>query len=138
MVSKFRPSLKFTTCECNPAEREVGHLNKYQVKQFLKLPKRFFSTHTYLLLKKKEKKTKMKKELRTVEFPYYVRHIAKHFPHPSLLITQLAAISLALVLQKRKFRSSCHGAAEMNLTRNHEDADLIPGLTHWVKDPASP
>ena len=24
----------------------------------------------------------------------------------------------------------------MNLTRNHEGVDLIPGLTQWVKDPA--
>ena len=23
----------------------------------------------------------------------------------------------------------------MNLTRIHEDVDLIPGLTQWVKDP---
>ena len=23
-----------------------------------------------------------------------------------------------------------------NLTRNHEVADLIPGLAHWVEDPA--
>ena len=23
-----------------------------------------------------------------------------------------------------------------NLTSNHEDMDLIPDLTHWVKDPA--
>ena len=32
--------------------------------------------------------------------------------------------------------SSHGGAAEMNTTRNHEVAGSIPGLTHWVKDPA--
>ena len=34
----------------------------------------------------------------------------------------------------RKIGSSHRGAAEMNLTRNHEVAYLIPGLTQWVKD----
>ena len=29
---------------------------------------------------------------------------------------------------------SC-GAVEMNLTRNHEVAGLVPGLPQWVKDP---
>ena len=30
--------------------------------------------------------------------------------------------------------SSWHGAAEMNLTRNHEVVDSIPGLAQRVKD----
>ena len=34
--------------------------------------------------------------------------------------------------------SSHHGAAETNLARNHEVADLIPGITQWVKDQALP
>ena len=34
--------------------------------------------------------------------------------------------------------SSRRGAAEMNLTRNHEVAGLNPCLAQWVKGPASP
>ena len=36
---------------------------------------------------------------------------------------------------KKQTRSSCHGAVEMNPTRNREVAGPIPGLTQWVKDP---
>ena len=34
-----------------------------------------------------------------------------------------------------EFLSYC-GMAEMNPTKNHEVAGLIPGLAQWVKDPA--
>ena len=36
------------------------------------------------------------------------------------------------------FWSSHLGAAETNLTRNHEVAGSIPGLAQWVKDLALP
>ena len=35
-------------------------------------------------------------------------------------------------------RSSHLGTAKTNLTRNHEVAGSIPGLSQWVKDPALP
>ena len=44
------------------------------------------------------------------------------------------ANQLAQTIQKNQIRSSHRGAAETNLTRNHEVAGWIPGLTEWVKD----
>jgi len=34
----------------------------------------------------------------------------------------------------KAMRSSCHGTAEMNPTRNHEVSGSIPGLAQWIKD----
>ena len=42
------------------------------------------------------------------------------------------------ILNKSTVWSSRHGAAETNLTRNHEVVGLIPGLTQWIKDPVLP
>ena len=39
---------------------------------------------------------------------------------------------------KDKLQSSICGSAVMNPTSIHEDMGSIPGLTHWVKDPALP
>ena len=39
-------------------------------------------------------------------------------------------------LKNIKLRRYSHGAAETNLTRNHEVVCLIPSLSQWVKDPA--
>ena len=43
-------------------------------------------------------------------------------------------MSLSQNLNLYKYRSSCRGAVEMNLSRNLEVAGLIPALIQWVKD----
>ena len=43
-----------------------------------------------------------------------------------------------LFFKSLKFRGSHRGTVEPNLTRNHEVAGSIPGLSQWVKDPALP
>ena len=47
--------------------------------------------------------------------------------------TMLVRNHILVFLFKKMFWSSRHGAAEMNLTRNHKDKSMIPGLTRWVK-----
>ena len=40
--------------------------------------------------------------------------------------------------KKKRKKEFHHGAAETNLTRNHEVVGLIPGLNQWVKDLVMP
>jgi len=42
---------------------------------------------------------------------------------------------LALVLNQKHLRSSCHGSAVTNLTSIHEDTGSIRCLAQWIKDP---
>ena len=42
---------------------------------------------------------------------------------------------IKLEFKSKYFRSSRRGAEEINPTRNHTVAGLIPGLDQWVKDP---
>ena len=47
-------------------------------------------------------------------------------------------VTIITVIIHQKIGSSHCGEAEMNPTRNHNDAGLIPGLAQRVGDPALP
>ena len=51
-------------------------------------------------------------------------------------INPISVIVKKILINSIIFRSSHHGAAETNPTRNDEVVGLIPGLPQWVRDPA--
>ena len=53
-------------------------------------------------------------------------------------VTIILVSSSKTVIKINTIWSSHRGAAEMNLTRNHEVTGSIPGLVQWVKDPVLP
>ena len=58
----------------------------------------------------------------------------RHPPHTHTHNGLLKITKCNSKIIKWTMRSSCCGAAETNLTRNHEFAGSSPGLAQWVKD----
>ena len=61
-------------------------------------------------------------------------HEFRPFINVKYVLTTVNALMNIIFIKNSSYQSSCCGAAETNLTRNHEVAGLIPGLAQWVKD----
>ena len=65
------------------------------------------------------------------------RYLVKLSPR-GMVIPNLDSQNNHSLKKPTEIGSSHCGTVETNPTSIHEDADLIPGLAHWVKDPALP
>ena len=54
------------------------------------------------------------------------------------LIKQETPCMYVTSIVKKSLGSSCCGSAVMDLTSDHEDVGLIPGVTQWVEYPVLP
>ena len=54
------------------------------------------------------------------------------------ILPRIDEVAMFPKVEKNLSWSSRRGAAEMNLSRNHEAAGSIPGLAQWARDPALP
>ena len=55
---------------------------------------------------------------------------------PSKLGFLLTKLHIKFPLKMGLSQSSCSGSVVMNPTAIHEEMGSVPGLAHWVKDPA--